>query len=327
MAYPQGINFRQTLAFVTDGANESWDHAVGAGGTYPHTTAQGNTVGWEGAVGNDRDRSSSVDRRLAGVCFTSSVQADYRFDLPAAGSYNVRFAAGDMGSVNDTLWSLLDTTTSLATLTTGTNVTTGSFKDATNAVLTAAAWPGSNTLVNKTFSTTICRFRGSAAGAANMIAHAYVEAAAGGSASYSYSAAGGLNLSGVATKVRGAVKAPAGGVLLGGAASQVRGAVRSSSGGLTLGGAATILRGLARTASGGLLFAGSSGVSFHSSFQQLVVNPVGGMLLRGGAAVVRSVRQVASGGFAFAGHALKTTGPLSTLFGLLPILARRRRRN
>lgn len=181
MTYPQGINFRATLGYVTDGANDSFENSNNSvsTGSYPRTTAQGNTVGWETFNGGStRDRSTTVDARLAGINYTASQQNDFRFDLPAAGSYNIRIAAGDMSSVNATLWSLLDGTTSLGTLTTGTNVTSGSFKDATDTVRTAAAWPGSNVAVAKTFATTICRFRSSAAGATNLIAHAYVESAA-----------------------------------------------------------------------------------------------------------------------------------------------------
>lgn len=177
MAYPQGINFRSTLGYVTDGANENFEAAGGV--TYPRTTAQGNTVGWEQSVGNTRDRNSALDRRLAGVHFFNT-QTDFRFDLPSAGSYSVRLAAGDASNGNDTVWSLLDTTTVLQSLATGTS-TAGNFKDATDTLLSAAAWPGSNTAVTKTFSTTICRFRGATVGVANQIAHAYVESAGGAS--------------------------------------------------------------------------------------------------------------------------------------------------
>lgn len=179
MAYPQGINFRDTLGYVTDGANESMATANNFGPAYPVTTTQGNTVGWEGALGNTRDRTTSNDRRLAGIHFTAAIQTDFRFDLPAAGSYNIRLAAGDAGGVNSTDWTLIDGTTSLGQLCSGNNGAANSFRDATNAVYTAAAWPGSNTAVAKTFATTICRFRSSAAAGNDAIAHAYVEAASG----------------------------------------------------------------------------------------------------------------------------------------------------
>ena len=46
-------------------------------------------------------------------------------------------------------------------------------KDATNTIYTAANWPANNTAVNKTFTTTICRFRQT-----GQIAHVYIESAA-----------------------------------------------------------------------------------------------------------------------------------------------------
>lgn len=318
MAFPQGINFRATSGYVTDGTNETYE--IGTSANYPRTTPQGNTVGWEQTSGNARDRSTSVDRRLAGLHF-QTIQADFRIDLPTAGSYNVRAAFGDMSSSSDTKWSLLDTTTTLATLATGTNGAAGSFKDATDTLYTAATWPGSNTANTKIFSTTILRVRGSSAVSFNYIAHLYVESAAGSPATYSYTASGGIVFSGAATKTRsiartasggivlsgvaaqsrGAVRSTVGGVQFAGSASQVRGAVRASSGGLTLGGAATVLRGLARTASGGLLFSGASSVSFHSAVQQLIVTPVGGLVISGTAAIVRTCTRLVSGGIKFAG--------------------------
>lgn len=171
----------------------------------------------------------------------------------------------------------------------------------------------------------------------------------GGTNSYSYTAAGGVVFSGVATKVRGAARTASGGIATGGTASASRGAARSASGGLTLagaaglakgrkinaaggltlGGAATILRGVARSASGGLLFAGHANVSFTSSVQSLVVTPVGGIVFAGASLAMRSARKVASGGIAFAGRAATTFFPpviVIAVKGILPIFVRRRRR-
>lgn len=172
--------------------------------------------------------------------------------------------------------------------------------------------------------------------------------AVGGPATYSYTASGGFILSGTAPAVRGITKTATGGATFSGSAAQSRGAVKSASGGilfagtaalargkayatsggLTLSGAATVLRGLAKTASGGILFAGASPVSFHSSVQQLIVNPVGGIVISGASTVARSVRYVASGGLSLAGHAATTFFPpvAGFLGGLLPEFVRRRRR-
>lgn len=71
MAFPQGLNFRATNAYVTDGTNEAPETDSGGTGNqnYPWTTAQGNTVGWETAdsVYQARDWNSGNDRRLAEV--------------------------------------------------------------------------------------------------------------------------------------------------------------------------------------------------------------------------------------------------------------------
>jgi len=181
MAYPQGINFRATLAFVTDGANEDWISDPNTVIIYPYTTVQGNTVGWEQTLGDStRNRNSGIDRRLAGVHFNgNSAQVDFRLDLPSASDYNIRLAAGDDSYGQNVNISLLDTTTSLGALSSGTTSGSGKFKDAVNTEYSSANWPGSNASVTKTFATTICRFR-LASGATNHIAHAYVEVSSGG---------------------------------------------------------------------------------------------------------------------------------------------------
>ena len=187
IALPQGINLRSTAAFVTDGSDEDFegpnvaDGAVNAD-TYPRTSAQGNTVGWEGtdASGNHgtRNRNSGVDRRCAGVHFMAAGQADdFRIDLPATGSYAVRVAAGDNSYSVDTKIELLDTTTSLAVLCSGSTGAAASFKDATDVTRTSAAdWVTNNASATHTFSTTICRFRcGDSVGVS--MAHLYIESA------------------------------------------------------------------------------------------------------------------------------------------------------
>jgi len=172
MALPQGINFRQSDIFVTDGANE-YGEVAAAAPDYPVTTPQGNNVGWEytGAT-TSRDRQAGNDRRLAGV-HSPGTAKDFRIDLPSAGSYNVRIAAGDGNYSCSPTTELIDTAASLGTLATGSTGAGNSFRDATNTIYTAANWPANNTAVNKTFTTTICRFRQTA-----QIAHVYIEAAA-----------------------------------------------------------------------------------------------------------------------------------------------------
>lgn len=186
MAYPQGINFRETLAYATDGANEDFE---GNGTTslnlptYPRTTAQGNSVGWEsgGASVGPRNRNSGNDRRIVGLHLAGSgLVKVYRLDLPSSGNYNVRIAAGDATYAGNTKVELFDTTSSLGVLCSGSTGAANSFKDAADAIYTAANWPGSNALVGATFSTTICRFHSGDTGINAVLAHLYVEAAAGG---------------------------------------------------------------------------------------------------------------------------------------------------
>ncbi len=177
MALPQGINFRATLGYVTDSADESFELGTNGGGaTYPRTTSQGNVVGWEVSV-QQADRDSTQDRRLAGINYDVFAGSAFRIDLPATGSYDINFAAGDKGFSNPTEWSLRDTTTLLATLTSGTPPD-GSYKDANNTQWTAAAWPGSNTKLTKTFTTTILRIRNEVSSGNSVIAHLHVAATA-----------------------------------------------------------------------------------------------------------------------------------------------------
>lgn len=178
MALPQGINFRETLAFATDSSPNDGEIAPGLsfGDTYPRTTAQGNTVGWEvpTAGGNSRDRSATNDNRLRGIHFHTENSTYYRIDLPGAGDYKVGLASGDANYTTTTRVDLFDTTTSLATLCNGTTSAVNRFFDANGTEHTAANWPANNTLRTVTFATTQLRLYNN--GATNIVlAHFYVE--------------------------------------------------------------------------------------------------------------------------------------------------------
>jgi hypothetical protein len=209
MALPQGINFRQNSSFVTDGTGENVELQQGAN-DYPRTTPQGNTVGWEsgGLSINTRDRNASLDRRLAGLHFNISASSDFRIDLPSSGSYNIRLAAGDNDGPQEVNVTLYDGTTSLGVLSSGTTGGAAHFKDATNTDYTAAAWPGSNTAVTKSFSTTIARFRlnPSSSGSPNVISHVYVESAGGGGGT-TFQFSGSVNATGTLVLTRKVSKA------------------------------------------------------------------------------------------------------------------------
>lgn len=176
MALPQGINFRSTLGYVTDGANEFAEYSTG--GNYPTTSAQGNNVGWEAGSGTVaiRNRNSGNDRRLAGCNFNTTT-SDYRIDLPSTGDKVIRVAFGDANySRSNQKCEIFDTSSSLGTLFSAASTgAANSFLDAGGTARTAAAWPGSNTSATKTFTTTICRFRVGDGSNDWYVAHVYVE--------------------------------------------------------------------------------------------------------------------------------------------------------
>lgn len=129
------------------------------------------------------------------------------------------------------------------------------------------------------------------------------EYSSGGVASYSYTAVGGMTVSGAATKLRGAVKAPSGGLTISGTSPQLRGVDRRSSGGLTFSGDARPIRSRLKSAAGGLTFAGAASLTFFAAVQSLVVTAVGGINFSGAATKVRSIVRTVTGGVIFAGNA------------------------
>lgn len=176
MAYPQGIDFRATAGYVTDPANYAYD--ISGGNSYPTTTAQGNNVGWETSGMETRDRNAGNDARNAGMNFHNSTNADFRMDLSGTGNFNIGLAAGDPSYACPVTVDLYDTSSSLGSLATGSTSGSQKFKDATNTEYTNVTWPGSQTLVSKTFSTTICRFRLLYNASLSRICSVYAEAGA-----------------------------------------------------------------------------------------------------------------------------------------------------
>lgn len=180
MALPQGINFRATSGYVTDGANE-YGQVTGSL-NYPTTTPQGNNVGWESVAGGSiatRDRSTGVDSRLAGMHFNNNAST-YRIDLPSAGTYKVRAAFGDATASNYVEAYLKDNTTQIATMATRAQIASGAFVDATDVLrANAATWVSSNATLEKTFSSTTLRVQigGGSTSTNYVIAHLYVESA------------------------------------------------------------------------------------------------------------------------------------------------------
>lgn len=190
MALPQGIAFRSTTGFVTDSSPDDCESSTAntsagnvSANSYPRTTAQGNTVGWELGTNQliTRDRNAG-DGRMAGK--HQGNDASFRIDLPSAGDYDIRVACGESSYSTPTVLSLLDTSTSLGSLTTGSTSAGARWKDATDVERTSASdWNTNNASVSKTFATTICRFRMGVTGVSDgTLSFLRVDSAAGGGA-------------------------------------------------------------------------------------------------------------------------------------------------
>jgi uncharacterized membrane protein len=139
-----GFDFRNTSTFVTDPPGDTYVLSTTA---YP-TTDNGVTYGWVNtSLVQARDRSTSVDPRLAGMNFVSNGSpATFYVNLPSAGTYNLSLALGDDGyeqCVTQCQIQFLDGSTVLATVTGGPS-NAGYFYDAKGNNWSAAAWPTSN---------------------------------------------------------------------------------------------------------------------------------------------------------------------------------------
>lgn len=183
MAFPQGIDFCTSATFVMHvSPNDPETNAPISGGLdYPRVTAQGNTVGYDtGNVASGlqtRDRNSGNDSQLASIHFPVGFgDLRFRFDLPVAGTYNIRSACGDPAYTAHARLEVFDNASSLGVLSSTDTTAANKFRDATDTEYSNAAWPGSNTAVAKTFSTTICRFLFT--DSQSVIAHLYLEAVA-----------------------------------------------------------------------------------------------------------------------------------------------------
>jgi hypothetical protein len=171
----KGFNFRATVGYVTDGANQKFVPI--APNDYPQSaTIDGDTfnIGWDITTSqlDWRDRTTGNDVRLAGMAYTPNAMPGYRYfnvDLPQAGTYELEVACGDATSVQENSLGILDGTTVLSSFSAvATNA--NEFLDAGGTVRTAAAWPGSNTPVQFTFATTTLKIRigtGNGSGANN----------------------------------------------------------------------------------------------------------------------------------------------------------------
>lgn len=175
-----GINFRETAGFVTDGTDE-----VGYVDTSSHSF-NGFTYDWTTGGGiNTRDRSTTPDRRMAGLHFQSSGgPIILTVTLPATGDYEIRSAHGDYS--NDTgheSLNLKDNGTSFQSWDKPAG-TTGANKwwdaDGTTERASDAAWVSGNVAVNRTFGSTAFTMEVGDAGSLGSVAHLFVKQSAGG---------------------------------------------------------------------------------------------------------------------------------------------------
>ena len=177
------FNFRGTAVYVTDGAGQTYV----LGSTLYPTNRDGLTFGWvlSALLAN---RSTSVDVRLAGLNYsTGGVDENFRFDLPAAGTYLVGLAMGDVVAAQSNMQvEIYDNTTLVLTI--GRRaVSAGQFWDASDVKYSSAAWPTSQTPVPLVFATTTLILRLKGDGNSSCISHLSVASVpTGGSAAVLY---------------------------------------------------------------------------------------------------------------------------------------------
>jgi hypothetical protein len=179
-----GFNFRSSSGYVADGADEVYvldDYSPAT-----RTTANGNsaTFNWVGNYISVRDRTTGQDRRLAGthLYYAANNGTPYTFTitLPQAGDYIIRLALGDEyveGGHGYQYVEVKDTSTVLLTVDVAT-LADNYFIDAAGTTWSAAAWPGSNAPVTRTFATTTCNVAigpPTAQAGATRLAHLYLE--------------------------------------------------------------------------------------------------------------------------------------------------------
>lgn len=181
MTIDVGFNFRATSGYVTDPAGTTYVLNEG----YP-TTRGGATFGWLTLPGgNMRDRSTTIDARLAGIHYFSNGASKIKFqvDLPATGSTDIYCSIGDAGAANQGYLELFDDTTSLGILVAKKSIGLATFHDATDIGYSAADWPASNAKATHSFSTStliVAVTPGDSAGSNYVITHLRVVQSGGG---------------------------------------------------------------------------------------------------------------------------------------------------
>lgn len=155
-----GFDFRATSGFVTD---PTYGVFATSTDTYPksYTAANGSSAnaGFTQGSPSARDRSASVDPRLAGIVFgpnNSATVIIFRVDLPATGSYTISVASGDQasGQVNNTV-TLADGGTVFATVSNNASPGADQYYDASGVLRTSSTnWVSSQATISHTFTST-----------------------------------------------------------------------------------------------------------------------------------------------------------------------------
>ena len=146
-SFSLGFNFRANQAFVADGANETY--VLGETSDQFRGGAAGSAhFHWSACSDCARDRSSSVDRRLAGIYqrANSGSPASFFVTLPTTGTYTVCSAFGDVDNIQSYQKAEFydDTTLKFSMIDTD-GTSNGHFDDANGLDFTTASWPSGNT--------------------------------------------------------------------------------------------------------------------------------------------------------------------------------------
>lgn len=186
-----GINIRQTLAYVTDGATDYYAGQDGSGylTVYPSLSLGGVTSGWDASTSVDcRNRSTGVDVRLAGHGFSSgSNPSVFRIDLPATGTYDIWYASGDnsyaLASTNKV--AIYDNATLVDSQVGGTSAA-ARWLDAGHVERTASAWatngaaPSGTSKITYNFASTTFWIKLGDGTNTGTLAHLHLTSVAGG---------------------------------------------------------------------------------------------------------------------------------------------------
>ncbi len=152
-----GFNFRETLAFVTDGPNDKWVDSEGAAGIYPQTDTIGGesvTYGWIDNAGvGGRNRNNTIDPRIAGnVQIANSAKKIFRIDLPAIGTYDVTLGGGSAAFGADSYIVVKDSATPKLNL--AGVVTSAQVFDSEGTVFAPTDWAANQVSTELSFITT-----------------------------------------------------------------------------------------------------------------------------------------------------------------------------